>query len=61
MQVMCLRRSKEILSNSLPARTIEIHKVDLGGAREAYDALFQSAAAGFEALLAMGGQLVLQV
>ena len=29
MQVMCLRRSKDILSGSLPARTIEIHKVTL--------------------------------
>ena len=61
MRTLCLRRGKDVIASSLPKRTIQVHAVAMeGGHREAYDALFQSAAIGFEALLASGSQSVFQ-
>ena len=55
MRTLCLRRGKDILKSSLPARTIQVHRVALeGAAKEAYEALFQTASLGFESLLASG-------
>ena len=61
MRTLCLRRGKSIIASALPTRHIEVHKVRLAGShKEAYDALFESAAAGFESLLASGSEHVMR-
>lgn len=60
MRSLCIRRTKALLSASLPPRTVSIVRVRLDEVhREAYDAIFKSASALINSLLADGDQALL--
>ncbi|CAN0086644.1 unnamed protein product, partial [Sphacelaria rigidula] len=55
MKSVCLRRNKRLLGGKLPPKVVEVHSVEMDdNHREAYNALYNSARAAFQAALAMG-------
>lgn len=41
LRAVCLRRTKDLISKTLPSKTVEVHKLHLEGAhKEAYDGVF---------------------
>jgi SWI/SNF-related matrix-associated actin-dependent regulator of chromatin subfamily A3 len=61
LKSVCLRRSKSIIANKMPERTIELHTLEMAQEqRSVYDALMDSAKAVFGAAMLGGGDNVFQ-